>query len=220
MTRALLLSIRGLVRPGVLALSCLLLGACAALPDKPLRAAVYDFGPGARADPAAVPGAAAQASAIELGEIDAASALDGTALLYRLAYANAQLLQPYAQARWSMPPALLLRQRLRETLGQQQPVLRQGDGFYAGTAAARLLQLELVEFSQVFDAPQASVGLVRIHATVVVPSAGGGGRLLAQRSFVAQQPAPSPDAAGGVRALTAASDQVLSEMAQWLSTLR
>jgi cholesterol transport system auxiliary component len=44
--------------------------------------------------------------------------------------------------------------------------------------------------------------------------------LLAQRSFIAQQPAPSPDAAGGVRALTAASDRVLSEIAQWLSTLR
>lgn len=220
MTRTPLLSIRGWSRSGVLAVCCLLLAACAALPDKPLRAAVYDFGPGARSDPAAAKAAMAQDTAIELGEIDAASALDSTAMLYRLAYADAQLLQPYAQARWSMPPALLLRQRLRETLGQQQPVLRLGDGLYAGNAAARLLQLELVEFSQVFDAPQASVGLVRIHATVVAPAAGGGGRLLAQRSFVAQQPAPSPDAAGGVRALTAASDQVLSEMAQWLTTLR
>lgn len=84
---------------------------------------------------------------------------------------------------------------------------------------ARLLQLELDEFTQVFDTPEASVGLVRMHATVVTQTAGGG-RLLAQRSFIAQQPAPSPDAAGGVRALTAASDRVLSEIAQWLSTLR
>lgn len=85
---------------------------------------------------------------------------------------------------------------------------------------ARLLQLELDEFAQVFDAPNASVGLIRVHATVLAPADGGGGRLLAQRSFIAQQPAPSPDAAGGVRALTAASDRVLSEIAQWLSTLR
>lgn len=199
--------------------SCLLLGACSALPDKPMRAAVYDFGPGARGEAAAavvVPGQAP----IELGDVDAVGALDGTALLYRLAYSDAQLLQPYAQARWSMPPALLLRQRLREMLGRQQPVLRQGDGQHAGASMARLLQLELDEFAQVFDAPNASVGLIRVHATVLAPADGGGGRLLAQRSFIAQQPAPSPDAAGGVRALTAASDRVLSEIAQWLSTLR
>jgi cholesterol transport system auxiliary component len=199
-------------------LSCLVLGACAALPDKPVRAVVYDFGPGARTNRATPPAVSAQ-PAVQLGEVHAASALDSTALLYRLAYADAQLLQPYAQARWSMPPAQLLRQRLREALGQQQAVLREGDGLRVGTQAARLLQLELDEFSQVFDGPGASVGLVRVHASVMA-SAGGARQLLAQRSFVAQQPAPSPDAAGGVRALTAASDQVLTDIAQWLNTLQ
>jgi cholesterol transport system auxiliary component len=217
MTRLRSISIRSLVRPGML-LACLLLGACTVLPDKPVRAVVYDFGPGVRVTSDAAP-VSPRPAPIHLGEVDAASALDSTALLYRLAYADAQLLQPYSQARWSMPPALLLRQRLREMLGQTQPVLRQGDGLHAGAHAARLLQLELGEFSQVFDTPEASVGLVRVHATVVMPTAGGG-RTLAQRSFVAQQPAPSPDAAGGVRALTAASDLVLSDIAQWLSTLQ
>lgn len=207
-----------MVRLAGLAASLLLLAACSVLPDPPARAVVYDFGPGTRVAPAATSAAAGQ-PAIELGEVDAVSALDSTALLYRLAYADAQLLQPYAQARWSMPPALLLRQRLREAISLQQPVLRQGNGLGPGPGAARLLQLELDEFSQVFDAPDASVGLVRIHATVVAPSASGG-RLLAQRSFVAQQPAPSADAAGGVHALTVASDRVLSDIAQWLQTLR
>lgn len=208
---------RGLVRCCWL-MSCLVLGACTVLPDKPVRSVVYDFGPGARVNPVAMAADSTRA-AIALGEVDAASALDSTALLYRLAYADAQLLQPYAQARWSMPPAQLLRQRLREALGQQQPVLREGDGIGAGARAARKLRLELHEFSQVFDTPDASVGLVRLHATVVSPAADGG-RLLAQRSFVAQQPAPSADAAGGVHALTAASDAVVSDIAQWLSTLR
>jgi len=199
--------------------SCLLLAACGTLPDKPVRAAVYDFGPGARTEPAAV--VAPFATAIELGQVDAASALDSTAVLYRLAYADAQQLQPYALARWSMPPAQLLVLRLRDTLGPRQLVLREGRGLRSGEAPMRMLQLELEldEFSQVFDAPNTSVGLVRVHATVVVPSAVGG-RMLAQRHFVAQRPAPSPDAAGGVRALTAASDAVLSDIAQWLSTLR
>lgn len=185
--------------------------------DKPVRAMVYDFGPGARASPAAT--AVAGQGAIAVAEVEAASALDSTAMLYRLAYADAQQLQPYAQARWSMPPAQLLRQRLRDTLGQQQPVLREGDGLRASGPPARLLQLELDEFSQVFDAPGTSVGLVRVNATVVVPDAAGG-RLLAQRRFVAQISSPSPDAAGGVRALTAASELLVSDIAQWLKTLR
>ena len=204
-------------RPWLLA-SCLLLGACTVLPDKPQRAVVYDFGPGARAEPVALAGT--RPPPILLGEVEVGRALDSTALLYRLAYADAQLLQPYSLARWSMPPAQLLRQRLREVLGQQQPVLRDGDGLRSGGGRpARQLQLELHEFSQVFDAPGASVGLVRVHATVATRGADGG-PMLAQRSFIAQQPAPSPDAAGGVRALTAASDVVLSDIAQWLSTLR
>ncbi|MCC7463776.1 MAG: membrane integrity-associated transporter subunit PqiC, partial [Gammaproteobacteria bacterium] len=122
-------------------------------------------------------------------------------------------------ARWSMPPAQLLGQRLRETLGQQRLVLRQGDGLRAPGQPARLLQLELDEFSQVFDSPLASVGLVRVSATVVQPDAEGA-RVLAQRRFVAQQPAPSADAGGGVRALTAATDQLVSDIASWLGTLR
>ncbi len=196
--------------------SCLLLGACSVL-EKPVRAAVYDFGPGARANALASP--VSGQGAIAIGEVEAASALDSTALLYRLAYADAQQLQPYAQARWSMPPAQLLRQRLRETLAQQQPVLREGDGLRASGQPARLVQLELDEFSQVFDTPDRSVGLVRVNATVVLPDVAGG-RLLAQRSFVAQQPAPRADAAGGVQALTAASDQLLGDIVSWLNTLR
>ncbi len=196
--------------------ACLLLGACSVF-DKPVRAIVYDFGPGARANPVA--SVASGQEAVAIGDVEAARALDSTAMLYRLAYADAQQLQPYGQARWSMPPAQLLDQRLRETLGQQLLVLRQGDGLRVAGQPARLLQLELEEFSQVFDAPDTSVGLVRVHATVVQPD-GAGGRLLAQRRFVAQRPAPSADAAGGVRALTFASDQLVTDILSWLNTLR
>lgn len=206
-----------LARPWWLTL-CLVLGACTALPDKPVRSAVYDFGPGARTNPVAA-GADSAPAPIELGAVDATTALDSTALLYRLAYADAQRLQPYALARWSMPPAQLLHQRLRESLGRQQRVLTEGDGLDAGVRATRSLRLELQEFSQVFDAPDTSVGLVRLHASVVSVTTEGG-RLLAQRSFVAQRPAPSPDAGGGVHALTAASDAVVSDIARWLNTLQ
>jgi hypothetical protein len=52
----------------------------------------------------------------------------GNAVLYRLAYADAQQLRPYSQARWSQPPAQLLQQRLREQLGLRRAVLKADDG--------------------------------------------------------------------------------------------
>ena len=189
------------------------LSGCSVL-DKPTRSVVFDFGPAATL--AEMPVSAPPRPAIALAEVEASSALDSTAVLYRLAYADAQQLQPYAQARWSMPPAQLLRQRLRQSLVQSTRVTREGD-----VAAQRplILRIELDEFSQMFDAPGRSVGQVRVHATVLQASASGE-RLVAQRGFVAQRPAPSADAAGGVRALTAATDAVVADIVQWTSDLK
>jgi cholesterol transport system auxiliary component len=192
-------------------LSILLLGGCSALPDRPVRPAVYDFGPGLAAKPVSAPAEALPP--LLLADIEAPAAFDGTAVLFRLAYADVQQLRPYAQARWSMPPAQLVRQRLREPLSQQRVVLSPAEG-----PAAVILRLELEEFTQVFDAPDRSVGLVRLRATVL-ETAGGRERLVAQRRFTVQRPAPSADAPGGVRALTAASDAVIEEIAQWLKQL-
>ena len=70
------------------------------------------------------------------------------------------------------------------------------------------LRVSLEEFSQYFESPTSSVGLVRLRATLI-RSAPGGDRVLAQRTFTAQRPAPSADAPGGVKALAAASDAVV-----------
>ncbi len=172
------------------------------------RLAVYDFGPGATQPQVTQRMALAP---LLLSEVEAASALDSTAVLYRLAYADAQQLRPYAQARWSMPPAQLLRQRLRESLGQQRSVLAPGDALAPGTL---VLRLELEEFSQLFESTQRSAGLVRVRATL--SRSGSPARVLAQTSFVQQQPGRSADAAGGVQALAQASDAVILHIAQWL----
>ena len=193
--------------------AAMMLAGCSVL-DKPTRSVVFDFGPAAAS--VAAPASATPRQAIALAEVEAASALDSTAVLYRLAYADAQQLQPYAQARWSMPPAQLLRQRLRQSLVQYTLVTREGD--VAGQRPL-VLRLELDEFSQMFDAPGRSVGQVRVHATVLQVS-GGVDRLVAQRGFVAQRPAPSADAAGGVRALTAATDAVVADISQWMNGLK
>lgn len=207
-----------------LALVTLLLGVAAlggcALADKPQRAAVYDFGPGnAAGAPAANP--AATLAPLALAEVESNPALDSTALVYRLAYDDVQQLRPYAQTRWSMPPAQLLRQRLRAHLGLRRAVLNPGEGAVANQAASgadtglRLLRVELEEFSQVFESSTRSVGLVRLRATVVLPTAAGE-KLLAQRLFSQQRPAPRADAAGGVHALTQATDAAIRELDQWL----
>jgi cholesterol transport system auxiliary component len=180
---------------------------CASLPAAPVRPAVYDFGPGPLNAPAtnnpALP-------ALALQEFRAPPALDNPAVLYRLAYADVRQLRPYANARWSMPPAQLVRQRLRETLAASRAVLDAAEG-----SAPFMLRVELQEFSQLFEGEQASSGLVRLNATLF-ESKGGADRLVAQRTFVVQRPAPSADAAGGVRALVTATDAVVAEIGAWL----
>ena len=203
---------------GSVFLAVLALGGCSALPDKPARATVYDFGPGAVAlQPASRQASSPVLPALALDEVQASAALDTTAVLYRLAYADAQALRPYAQARWSMTPAQLLRQRLREHLGQRRAVLNAAEG--SASAAPVVLRIELEEFSQLFESPTNSTGLLRLRATALQPSAQGE-QLLGQRSFIVQRPSASADAAGGVRALTVATDAAMEEIDQWLQQLR
>lgn len=193
----------------------LLLSALAgcALPSPPAPPVVYDFGPGPLT---AAAGAAPSMPTLVLDVIEANAALDSTALLYRLAYVDSQQLRPYALARWSMTPTQLLRQRLRLHLGQRRTLLNPGESMTAG--APWLLQLELEEFSQLFESTDRSSGLLRLRATLSQPGAKGG-KWLAQRSLIVQRQALTADAAGGVRALTATVDAAAQELEQWLQDM-
>lgn len=184
----------------------LLLGACA-LPERPPAPVLYDFGP------AAVPAAAAALRPPLALRVQASPALDSHAMLYRLAYADAQQLRAYTQSRWAMAPAELLQQRLRDGLGRHYALVQ------PGAAGARLLLIEVEEFSQVFSAPAESSGLLRLRVTVL-QSGSAGEQLLGQREWQLQHPAASADAAGGVRALNAASAALVPELVQWLQTQR
>jgi cholesterol transport system auxiliary component len=198
---------------GLLALG--LLAGCAGIVDKPVRGTVYDFGPG---EVTARGTRQASLPPLVLEDLDAAGALQGSAIQYRLGYADDHQLRPYSQARWSAPPPQLVRQRLREQLGRDRIVLNPGEGAVlarTGGQLPRVLRIELEEFSHFFRSPTDSVGLLRLRATVLENGAAGE-RLLAQRHIVIQRPAPSPDAAGGVRALTAAVDAAADELSQWL----
>ena len=215
-----------------LGISAAVLAGCSIL-DKPMRLAMYDFGPGELASASAAPASVSASSsaspsstavsklpALALDDIASpAGALDNTAVLYRLAYVDAQQLRAYSQARWSSPPAQLIRQRLREQLSQRRSVFNAREGLALNRSQSAVLppvlRLELEEFSQVFSSPQASVGLIRLRATLLELSPGGE-KLIGQRTFAIEQPATSADAAGGVRALTLATDAAIAAIDQWL----
>ena len=203
-----------IARGGCLLFAALLAG-CSALPEPPPRATVYDFGPGAAQAQPAPP----DAPPLVLLDVGGAAAAEGSsALLYRLAYANAQQLLPYSQARWSQPPAQLLQQALRERLGRDRIVLSASQAAALQPDRQRLpavLRVQLEEFSQVFSSAQDSAGVVRLRA-VLADTGLTGETLVAQRVFTAQRPAGSADAAGGARALAEASAQLADELAAWV----
>lgn len=193
----------------VLAAGLLALLAGCATPQAPVRPQVYDFGPGQTAPMAT--SRIAPLPALALAEIEAPAALDSTAMLYRLAYADSRELKPYALAQWSMAPAQLVRQRLRELLGQRRAVLNAGE-----PGAAWLLRLELEEFSQVHDTAASSAGLLKLRATLSRAGGGQAEQFVAQRAFIVSRPAAASTAAAGARALAEATEAFAGELDAWL----
>ncbi|HVZ43870.1 MAG TPA: ABC-type transport auxiliary lipoprotein family protein [Ramlibacter sp.] len=202
-------------------LAASLAAACSSiLPDKPVRPTLYDFGPGVVAAGVA-PGNLTQPP-ILLAEVDVSSTFEGTPIMYRLGYADANQVRPYSLARWSAPPAQLVRQRIREHLGRDRLVLDNEEAaalVRSGGAKPRVLRIELEEFTHYFESQAKSFGLVRLRCTLL-DNTSAGERLVAQRTITLQSPAASPDASGGVRALAAATDEAAQEVARWLQGQR
>jgi cholesterol transport system auxiliary component len=190
------------------------------LPTSPVRATVYDFGPGALDAAALTPPVGLPVLA--LADVETSGgAIDKLAVLYRLGYVDAQQLRPYAQAQWSMPAAALVQQRLRQILGQQHVVLPAGEGAAMTPVDGKrplVLKVVLEEFTHFFESPASSFGLLRLRATLLDNTAGGA-KVLAQQPLVSRQPASTPDAPGGVRALTASTDVAVQKLAVWLTHL-
>ena len=199
-------------RASVIALAALL-AACGALPDKPAPQAMYDLGP-----PPALAIAPVDRAPLLLQELEVRGVLEATGLLYRLGYEDPHQVRPYAFARWSAPPGQLIRQRLRDVLGRERAVLDEASAAALarrGGAALPVLRIELEQFDQVFDSTTSSRGVLKLRCTLL-QNTGAGERLVDQRRFTIERPAPSADAAGGVRALTAATEAAGQEIAAWL----
>lgn len=139
--------------------------------------------------------------------------MDGQGMHYRLAYQEPARVRRYAGSRWAMSPLRLFGARLRDRLAAAsvKGVLAEGDGGEADHTIA----VEVETFEQVFDSPSTSRGVVRVRASLFGKPAR---RLLGQRTFEVAAPAPTADAAGGVRALARAGDEVVGQMIDWIRT--
>jgi cholesterol transport system auxiliary component len=187
---------------GFAVLAAAALAACAGSTTGP--PVEYDFGPGG----ATLEAPARLAKELTVAEASAPGWLDSSAIVYRLAYLDAAQPRAYAESKWVAPPASLLTLQLRQRLAAtaRSGVLVPGDG----VRTAATLRVELQEFSQVFDAPDRSRAVVRVRAVLVAH-----GRLHGQTSFAIDRPAPSPDAAGGARALALAADAAIDRLIGW-----
>jgi cholesterol transport system auxiliary component len=182
-----------------------LLAGCA---TKTESTALYDFGP-LRSAPAAP--ALPALPPISVADIGTPAWLDNTTMFFRLSYANEQQPRPYAQSRWTMPPTQLFAQRLKSRIAQAGgAVLPASDG----ALNVPVLRIEADDFIQIFEAPGQSNAHIGLRAALF-----NGRMLIAQKTFAKQAPAPTADAAGGARALAAASDAIISEMMIWLASV-
>jgi len=190
------------LRPAATALAILMLAFAAGCAGNgaALSNVRYDLGPAASVVTAGT------GPALKVLDVAAPDALDTDKFVYRLTYADAQRTAVYRDSRWTAPPAQLLTQRLRGALSSRGAVLEGSDGVRAPT-----LKVDLNEFEQVFDGESQSHGAVTARATLMQ-----NGKVLGQRTFVARAPSSTPDAAGGARALAAASDELVSQIAAWV----
>lgn len=199
----------------------LALAACSGLPTAPTQPVRYDLGMADLAAPAANAAAPSVAPVpLVLAEVQAPGLPEGlTAMFYRLNYSDSQQLRAYQNARWSLPPAQMVEQRLRMRLGLERPVLSGKDNvrpLLADRRSIAQLRVTVDEFSQVFDSASNSRALLRLSASLIGAGESAGNQLLGQKVFTVEVPSNSADAAGGAQAMARAVDEATAQLSRWL----
>ena len=184
-------------------LFALLLSSCAADRALPVQ---YDFD----GTPDPVQSQAPLDATIAIPPIAAPPWLRTTALVYRLGYEPSAMPRSYTLSQWVAPPAELLTLRLRQSVEARNrgitlrhlPLISEG---YS-------LEISLDTFAQLFSSPDQSLCEIVLRAALVKH----GNEVIAQKTFSAEQPAPTPDAAGGVKGLVDASNVDVRNIILWL----
>lgn len=186
------------------ALHLFALSGCTTVGNTPGAVDLYDLG-------SAQPNA--EALPIALGDIEvrAPSWLGRSAMQYRLEYEQPAQRRVYTQSRWVSPPAEMLETFLDRAFAQEAV----SNADRAGAPPCRL-RIELDDFLQTFSAVDHGEGVILARAELL-PSRGE--QRLATHLITIREPAPSPDAPGGVRAHRVAAVKMAADLASWLQTL-
>ena len=190
---------------GAAALALLVTG-CASSSKNGAANTQFDFGPlGAPL----VPVAQAPLAAIIVMDATGSPTFENERMVYRLNYNDPLQARTYANSRWSANPLLLVTQRVKSRLAQAGvKVLSATDS----STNIPILRIEIDDFSHAFASASASEGQVMLRASLF-----NGHALHAQKTFTRAAPAPSADAAGGARALTASPAAVAADLIAWLA---
>ncbi|HET7307017.1 MAG TPA: ABC-type transport auxiliary lipoprotein family protein [Gammaproteobacteria bacterium] len=196
--------------------AALLLGGCIST-SKPVQIEHYTI-TAAQASAQTAPATsqtAAHKPVLRIAGIEAPHWLDSASMYYRLAYQNSAKVAAYSRSDWVSPPPVQILSLLEDVLaasGNYKAVLGPSDISNADVT----LRIELGDFEQVFTSQNQSAGVLDATVTVVDNRAG---KIAAQRHFHIEKPAPSADAAGGVKALGEASQAFATEVRDWLGQL-
>ena len=161
----------------------------------PPAAKLYDFGITQAMEP--LP------ASLAIADVQAPDWLSRPDMLYRLAYRDPRSLEPYAMSRWAGTPASMLTLRLRQAF-ETVPARR----------AQCVLQVQIEEFSQVFDAPDSSRAVLRAQATLLEST---GIKRMETRSIRLEQRTATANAAGGAAAFAVLADEVAGTMRDWVA---
>ena len=181
----------------------LLLAGCAS--EKTQANSTFDFGPAVAAVAPAANGA------VVVTDVTGSAALDSERMSYRLNYADPLQVRAYSHSRWSATPLQLVTQRLKTRIAQSGTKVLGATDASDGVA---ILRTEVDEFTHSFDSQAQSSGLLVLRASLFQ-----GHKLVDQKTFSRKSSATSADAAGGARALAAATDGVAADIVAWLATL-
>ncbi len=140
-------------------------------------------------------------------QVNAPEWLGSTMMYYRLAHVDLRETRFYTLSRWNMPPSKLFRDRLESRL------VSASGGSVSREGRWRLI-VHMEDFSQHFVDDANSEGRIALRVSVL-----DGDGLVARQRFLRAVPAPAPDAPGGARALSVATDEVIADILRWLTEI-
>lgn len=140
---------------------------------------------------------AARMPALALRQARALEPFDGVEMYYRLAYQDGAEVAAFAHSRWAAPPAELVRRQVARATRAGVPRCT--------------LEFEVQEFSQVFEAKDASLALFELVATLAAPD----GRS-ETRALRISEPNAGSSAAEGAVAMRRAVARAVAELAGWI----